>query len=737
MPVHRRVHSKDEELGRRDITLKPRRVPSMTTNMSAPWRWRKRRVIVVVLGLVLLYLFVQNIPTDLVAIGQGEDMRLQPGGVIHGVQELREPNGAPARDLDSEEGESQYYYNGPIKFYRLATSLHGVGRTFGSRQINKNILFAASSLKSVANLMPMACEMGKWERNYVHLAILGRETLPLEDILEVNGVHTNSCTVYFHDARADYAEYSSDKRAEVSVTGAMKHINDFIHPQAIVMDDSSLEDSFFARAMKAKARSIGRALIEIPEGRYEDFLWLTRLDSGSLASWHRPQIDILIHAPQDGSGGLIRLLKSLEKADYTGLKPPRLTVEIPSNIEYFATRYLEFFDWPPDDSASPLKPSALSLRHRISASRANSESASLRFLESFYPTSTYNNHVLVLSTQAEVHPLFLQYLHYVILEYRYSSYESHESNELLGVSLDIPSSYLNGSTPFVLPVVGDMPEDNPKIFHDLDQNQPTPFLCLAPSSTATLIFGDKWATFHNFLSNRMAAIQTGKAERSRKLVAETEPAWTEHLLELMMARRWNILHPASPFVTVHNELASIPEEFMQQNKPSQQDGPVYSPSLEEEPFLTAPDPPKIIPHIENNQLRDTSPLQDILPFNGDLPELPQIPHLYHTGEHVDLGKLIEFSERYVTHFRQHLGGCEHQEAIRNRVFRHLSTDDLFCLPGVEPEYEETKEDDEEAEVAEAIAKSTEPPVDASEPGTSAEKKATVETKEEIAAQAGA
>lgn len=701
----------------------------MPVNISAPWRWRKRRVVLLVLGAIVTYLFLRNIPTDLGPIDERMGSEVRPGYVSHGSRGLREPHGAPPREVDSEEDESQYYHNGPIKFYRLATSLHGIGRTMGSRQVNRNILFAASSLKSVANLMPMACEMGKWERNYVHLAVLGRDPLPLEDILEVNGIHANSCTVYFHDARADYAEYSSDKRAEVSVTGAMKHINDFMHPQAIIMDDRALEDPFFTRAMQAKARGIGRALIEIPQGRYEDFLWMTRLDSGSLGSWHRPQIDILIHAPQDSSGGLIRLLKSLESADYTGLRPPRLTVELPSNIEYFATRYLEYMDWPPDDTASPLKPNALTLRHRISAARANSESASLRFLESFYPTSTFDNHVLVLSTNAEVDTLFLQYLYYAILEYRHSSYETPESNELLGLSLDVPITYLNGTTAFVQPVVADMPQDKAKKFEKLDQTMPTPFLYLAPSSTATLIFGDKWATFHNFLSNRMAAIQTGKAERSRKFVSETEPAWTEHLLELMMARRWNILHPASPFVTVHNELAQIPEEFMRESKQGTADEPIHSPSLEEEPFLTAPSPPKIKPRAEETQIRGTSPLQDILPFKGDLSELPQIPHLYHTGELVDLGRMIDFSERYVTHFRQHLGGCDNAEASRARVYRLLRTDDLFCLPGIEPEYEESKEGEVDQEVAEAIVKSTEPPVDGAE-------RAIVETKDEIAKQAG-
>lgn len=671
-------------------------------------------------GLVLLYLFFQNIPTDLEPI-DGYGMPFRPGHVAHGSPELREPHGAPARDLNSEDDEKQYYHNGPIKFYRLATSLHAIGRTLGSRQVNRNVLFAASSLKSVANLMPMACEMGKWDKNYVHLAVMGRDPLPLQDILEVNGVHSNSCSVYFHDARPDYAQYSSDLRAEVSVTGAMKHIYDFMHPQAIITDDESLEDSFFSRAMQAKAKGIGRPLIEIPEGRYEDFLWLTRLDSGSLGSWHRPQVDILIHAPQGSSGGLIRLLKSLEKADYSGLRTPRLTVELPSNIEPLAQRYLEYMNWPPDDSAKPLRTSTLTLKHRIPASRTNSESASLRFLESFYPTSTYNNHVLILSAQTEVDPLFLQCLHYQILEYRYSVYETPETSELLGLSLDVPTSYLNGTTDFMPPTVADIPKDKADKFTHLDPNMRVPFLYLAPSSTATLIFGDKWATFHNFLSNRMAAIQTGKAERSRKLVSETEPAWTEHLLELMMVRRWNILHPASPFVTVHNELAQIPEEFMRDSRAEQDDAPVYSPSLEEEPFLTAPSPPKLHPHPEQSQPRSNAPLQQLLSFDGNLPELPHIPHLYHTGALVTLGDLIDYSERYAIHFRQHLGGCDSAEASRNRVNRHLSTDDVFCLPGVEPEYEEAAEPDKDEEVAEAIVKSDMP---------------TVETKEEIEAQGG-
>ena len=707
----------------------------------------------VLLGLVLLYTFIHNIPTDLGPIDERMGMALRPGHVVHGIQELKEPSGAPKYDEVTDD-VGEHYYNGPIKFYRLATTLHGIARTMGSRQANKNVLFAASSLKSVANILPMACEMGKWERNYVHMAILGRDPLSLEDILEVNGVHSkNSCTVYFHDARADYAQYSSDQRAEVSVSGAMKHINDFMHPQAIIMDDSSLEDQFFIRAMRKKAKDIRRTLIEVPDGRYEDFLWMTRLDSGSLASWHRLSIDILIHAPPDSSGGLIRLIKSLEKADYTGLRPPKLTIELPTNIESSVTRYLEWMDWPPDEKASPysLRTNALSFRHRIPSSRVTSEQASLRFLESFYPTNAYDNHGLILSPQVELDPMFLQYLYYVILEYRYSAYGAPESGEILGLSLDVPTTFLNGKDGFKQPKMSDMDtEDDPK-FEDLDQTAQAPFLYQAPSSTATLIFGDKWATFHNFLSNRIAASQTGKAEKPQKLVSETEPAWAEYLLELMRARGWTMLHPASPFVTVHNELAHIPEEYLREPKKDRKEDelPQELPRSEEgeEAFLTASDPPTLQPHVEQEANKGVLPLQDVLPFNGDLPELPQLPHLYHDGKLIGPDEMRELQDRYVLHFRQHIGGCSATDAERKRFVQFMSTNDLFCLPGIDPQIDDGPQFDdgqeggdehEDEQVAEAIVQATEPSADLGGLfGGPTAGKASVETKEAVAGEADA
>jgi hypothetical protein len=674
--------------------------------MALPWKWRKRRVVLVILGLALLYLFVHNIPTDLQPIDERFGKPLRPGHVVHGAQEAKEPRGAPPRSAaDDDEGERMHYYNGPIKFFRLATTLRGISRTSGSRTANRNILFAASSLKSVANLMPMACEMGKVDRTYVHMALLGRDPLPLEDILEINGVDKDSCTVYFHDARGDFTEFSSDMRAEVSVSGAMRHINDFMHPQAIIMDDSTQEDAFFIRAMRRKAKELGRALIEVPANKYEEFLWMTKLDSGSLASWFSPSIDILIQAPAGSSGGLIRLLKSLQRADYAGLKPPRLTIELPNDIEPFAKHYIEWLDWPPDDKASPLRTNALSLRHRIPTGRVNSEQASLRFVEGFFPTSTSDDHVLILSPQSEVHPLYLQYLYYLILEYRYSSYGVPGMEDLLGLALDVPTTFLNGSSGFGPPHMDEVKKDDTMTAEEIDSDAPAPFLYQAPSADASLIFGDKWTEFHNFLSRRLQLAEAGKAEKHVKQVAETQPAWMEYLLELISARAWTMLHPATPMATVHSELAHIPEEYLRETKsPSP---PETQPSEKNEPFLTADEPPTLPSHPES-QDQDTSssmPLHKLLPFDGELPQFTSLPHVYRNGKLFTPEGNAEFQDTYTTWFREHLGGCDKETAKRERVAHWLSADDLFCVPGIPEDF--LKEGEGEASDTEKESKDVE------------------------------
>ncbi|KAK0357119.1 hypothetical protein LTR91_003467 [Friedmanniomyces endolithicus] len=692
MPTHVRLYSKDEELGKRDDDFKPRRGPT-TTNLAKPWRWRKRRLLSVIALLAMGYVFFQNIPVGLGLVERGIASSMAPSDSTGKSAGNRvEPTGAPTRPRAVlDDGESSHYYDGPIKFYRLASTLHAITHTFGLRLQN------LSSLQSAANLMPMACEMAKWDRNYVHMAFLGRDALSVDDILDVNGFSRGDCAVNFHDARSDYSKYSIERRAEVSVSGAMKHINDFMHPQAIIMDDSELEDAFFVRAMRYKTGEMGRALIEIPAGRYEDFLWMTRLDSGSLSNWFKPTIEILIHAPLRSSGGLIRLVRSLEDAEYAGFAVPRMIVELPADIDHFAKTFLKRLQWPRKTRHDTRTLSTLTLRRRVPSAHLSSEQASIRFVESFYPSVSEDNHVLVLSAQAEISPLYLHYLHYVILEYKYSSYTSTEADRLLGVSLDIPTAFLNGSGRFAPPSIRDMRENSSQSYLDEakgDQPGSTPFLYQAPSATASLFFGDKWIALHDFLTNRLASSHRGAAERTKKFVSEAEPAWLEYLLELTRARGWTMLYPATPFVTIHNELSQIPEEYLRESDPVQaSEEPKDAERLAEEAFLLADESPVIVEHVER-ETPEAQPLQDMLPFKGDLPELPQLPSLSYTGDIVNATTQEDLIQDYVPVFRRTIGGCRGVDATRKRIISDPTrTDDLFCFPGVDIEFDMSIKED--------------------------------------------
>ena len=70
---------------------------------------------------------------------------------------------------------------------------------------------------------------------------------------------------------------------EISVEASMDHIHTFIHPQIIIIDNPSREDSFFVTTLRSKAKYIGKSIIELPSDATESMMWITRLDSGSLA----------------------------------------------------------------------------------------------------------------------------------------------------------------------------------------------------------------------------------------------------------------------------------------------------------------------------------------------------------------------------------------------------------------------------------------------------------------------
>ncbi|TKX27685.1 hypothetical protein C1H76_0111 [Elsinoe australis] len=717
----RASYDRDEELGKRDDNYRPW---TASNTKKTPLRWRRRRVFIFLLLAIGVYLFVHNIPTDLGSIDSRLGRPLRPGHVIGGKDFGRAadaqqnvfrtapqpPTGPPPRAEKKGKQrnrlrpgekleEEEHYYSGPIKFYKLKASLDAIGTTGGHRMTNKNVLFAASKLKSASNLLPLACAMAEAGRNYVHLVLLGREALAVEDVLKMNGVSQKTCDVYIHDGRADYSEYSTDIRAEASVVGAMNHVNSWMHPQVVIVDDEKVEDTFFIKGIRGKMKDLERPVIELPSGRYDDFKWMTRLDSTSLSSWHKPRIEMLVHDPPGAGGALTRLLKSLTDADYGGLKPPKLTVELPSRMDDFLIRYLKDFKWPPGLDTTRPQSDLLKLQRRIPANSLDAEESSVRFVESYYPSHNVDDHVLILSPNAVVSPIFYHYIMFTLLSTRYSA-SNPERERLAGLTLASSDTTISGKK-FTPPSISDMRQ---RKSHDFDTDSSPPFLYQVPQSSAMLIFGDKWAEFHDYLTRRLHSLHAHPdTAKPKRLFTKSHPAWLEFFLELVRARSWAFLYPSDShsgtWATIHTELYHPPDDYQAERKPDDKtkSGATAEKPKSSEPFLTAEDDDPAMPRTaekEKPAVSGSQSLDALLPFGGGLPDLAELPLLSYKG--TELGSLQDAEEDaviYVKELRQNLGGCTAAEASKPKNVREGKTGDLFCYEGREGEEWEVKKVD--------------------------------------------
>ena len=382
-----RLFPDDEELGKKDDDFRPDQhtlagdirqsaSPSSLLGWFTSPRLRRRRLALLFALLVCAYVFIKNIPTDLRPVGEMVDIR-DPTRTIRGVPVVNQAplrDGGPvknaAKDKDASatlpkpnppmftpkalrtdeipavlrggEKTTDHYYDGLLRFYDLPGSLHGITHTNGYKEANKNVLFLAATTKSASRLIPLACEMANFNRNHVHFAFVGRDSITLDTLKEVNGVG-RECSVYWHDGRPDGSDISTDGRMEYAVTSALYHIQTYMHPQVYFTDSLEEEERWFGRAIRAHTARAGKSLIDLPVDAIERMMWITRLDHASLAAWDTVYIDILIHVPPKTSGSLIRLLKTIQSADYFGIRYPHLTIELPPKIEPTTQRFLDNF----------------------------------------------------------------------------------------------------------------------------------------------------------------------------------------------------------------------------------------------------------------------------------------------------------------------------------------------------------------------------------------------------------
>lgn len=204
-----RIFAGDEELGKRDDDHKPGKPSPLTTVLMysrLPQRRNLKRLGILSAVLVGLYIFFKNMPTDIGPRTRRPSYTYEADGLGSnwntGTTQPSNSNGAsrPPSKVPEENAREKYWFNGAIKFYKLAASLHAIAQNGGGGWANQNVLFAASSLKSASALLPMACEMSILKRNNVHFALFGRDDISLETLKEVNGVE-KGCDIWYHGMR--------------------------------------------------------------------------------------------------------------------------------------------------------------------------------------------------------------------------------------------------------------------------------------------------------------------------------------------------------------------------------------------------------------------------------------------------------------------------------------------------------------------------------------------------------
>lgn len=176
-----------------------------TSKPSAGWRSKSahrfpprktfKRLGILLLVAVAIYVFVHNIPTDI-----GPRDRRRPVYTHTTDAGLDQPASRPkaSEPVDAERiPRATGEYDGPLRFLELAESLQGISGTQGTQPINRNVLFTAGSLKSADAVLPIACQMGKELRSYVHFALLSKSEIPIQQLRDINGID-ESCNIIYH-----------------------------------------------------------------------------------------------------------------------------------------------------------------------------------------------------------------------------------------------------------------------------------------------------------------------------------------------------------------------------------------------------------------------------------------------------------------------------------------------------------------------------------------------------------
>jgi hypothetical protein len=92
-----------------------------------------------------------------------------------------------------------------------------------------------------------------------------------------------------------YVSRTGDLAQQLDSDTLADHINNYMHPQALIVDASGPEDDYFLSGIRKQAPASGIPLIVLPENAHSRLAWITKLDSSSLAgtNTYKPSYQVM------------------------------------------------------------------------------------------------------------------------------------------------------------------------------------------------------------------------------------------------------------------------------------------------------------------------------------------------------------------------------------------------------------------------------------------------------------
>lgn len=217
-----RLWANDEELAKKDDDLNVRQPGASSGVWTAAVRTPRRRSVGRLIAYVLVVIGIVLTLSRLLGSSPNSAVDPHTNNIPSFEGSIPQDGRDDGRRKSPAQVEPKKTYTGPIKLPGLGQSLHAIAGTQGKQVKNRNVLFAAASLRSAATVLPLACQMARERQNYVHFAFMGRSDIPLKELLKVNGIDMEECQMILHDARPDHAATSTETRMSICTARAMR-----------------------------------------------------------------------------------------------------------------------------------------------------------------------------------------------------------------------------------------------------------------------------------------------------------------------------------------------------------------------------------------------------------------------------------------------------------------------------------------------------------------------------------